>query len=201
MAALGVWGCGDDVTGSAGTGKHALDASAPRNASTMQQAVWWSRPLSGAAADDETGAAVDPDAGLAQARTTCDVTCASADDCEAGQSCLDFKDGRKCAPDECADCPLGCIFELSTCTFARCSAPTTPGDFPQCGQLCEHDTDCPPDTVCTDVFGLGECAPPECTSCTGWCDYAPDGCNYRDCYVAVGQPTAVPGWLYCAHLY
>jgi hypothetical protein len=144
-----------------------------------------------AAADDmQTTTETDPELAL------CDGDCSDSSQCDSGQQCIAFAAGMKCAPAECTSCTLGCVFDLQTCTFTRCVAEPPPDAPDSCGATCQTAADCADGQVCNDVFGLGECAPPECEPCEGYCDYNPMTCAFDACYIG-GGPTADP--FYCGH--
>jgi hypothetical protein len=128
--------------------------------------------------------------------TLCDGDCTSSDQCDSPQQCIQFAEGKKCAPAGCTGCELGCVYDLQTCGFTRCVAEPAPDAPDTCGKLCESASDCGAGQICKDVFGLGECAPPECEPCEGYCDYNPTTCAFDACYIG-GGPTADP--FYCGH--
>jgi hypothetical protein len=158
----------------------------------------WPSRLPGAAigSGDDTPADAGQTPAVEVEPALCDGDCTSSEQCDAGQQCIRFAEGKKCAPAECTSCQLGCVYDLQTCSFTRCVAEPPPDAPDTCAQLCESDADCGAGQLCKDVFGLGECAPPECAPCEGYCDYNPTTCVFDACYLG-GGPTADP--FYCGH--
>jgi hypothetical protein len=129
---------------------------------------------------------------------SCDAECVDVTQCAEGLTCLDFADGRRCAPRECVDCEHGCVFDRSDCSFTHCTS--SPNLRNTCGGICQDTRDCTSNEICLDVFGLGECAPLACLACDGICDYDALTCEFLFCYRDDGS-RPVPVSDYCPHVF
>jgi hypothetical protein len=147
----------------------------------------WLCPCGSSCGSDDGSGDGDGDDDGGGGSSTCQQSCNSDVDCNAGEACLSTVEGNKCLPPSCQTCwdngqscassngPSGCAFE---------GCEDTAGGSDTCGEPCGSSVDCSVGEACLESASGPVCVPPECDSCwagEGYCTWNAQTCAYAGC--------------------